>query len=61
MLSISDVIVSQNGFIGDGKLHFLGWTQILLATTTTTTTTTTRSLCAKYIFGQRYTVSALKM
>ena len=41
-LSICDVIVSQKGSNGDEKLHFFGLDYNF-----------TRSLCGKYIFGQR--------
>ena len=42
-LSITDVIVSQKGSNGDGKLHFFGRDYILLAL-----------FAQKHIFGQRY-------
>ena len=45
-LSIIDVIVSQKGSNGDGKLHLFGRDYILFAL-----------FAQKYIFGQRYMLS----
>ena len=42
-LSISDIIVSQKGSKGDGKLHFFGRDYVLLTL-----------FAQKYILGQRY-------